>query len=434
METLVICIDRDNDLGEKAKVITPVVGRGANIAAAVSLATVDPEDSDTNTIFGGVRILDELRSLGVDAEIVSFAGDKNVGTISDKKIADQLDAFLEKQDVESAIFVSDGAEDEMLVPIVQSRVRVDSVQRIIVMQSENLESTYYIIKQFLRDPKFLQTFFVPIGLALMIYALAMATNNPQWAIICTFFVVGFYMVLRAYSLNDKFILAWTDLKKSFHNNQLSAITTVASVLLFCVGTVTGSVSIWNFVNGEISYHGLILLTLFLKKTILWYAGSIFIYLLGKIFDRIYAKKDYQDLIVKMMFALSGTLLFWSAGSYALSMNLPETGYEFLVEYFIYSIVLAVIIALAGIYFSLNRNELPTDDEIELPFPKKSLKSKKQETTITVNDTDNSEEKTGVVNSIKIEDDDDDKKKTEDRRDGIRSDPVKVSVGIRSKKE
>ncbi|AKB44337.1 Conserved transmembrane protein [Methanosarcina vacuolata Z-761] len=67
MQTLVICIDRDNDLGEKAKLETPIVGREANVQAAVALGIADPEDSDTNTIFGGIRILDELRAKGTDA-------------------------------------------------------------------------------------------------------------------------------------------------------------------------------------------------------------------------------------------------------------------------------------------------------------------------------------------------------------------------------
>ncbi|MDV0445907.1 hypothetical protein MmiAt1_15080 [Methanimicrococcus sp. At1] len=425
MDTLVICIDRDNDLGEKAKVITPVVGRGANIAAAVSLATVDPEDSDTNTIFGGIRILDELRSLGVDAEIVSFAGDKNVGTISDKKIADQLDDFLEKQDVKSAIFVSDGVEDESLIPLVQSRVKVDSVQRIIVMQSENLESTYYMIKNFLKDPKFLQTFFVPIGLALIIYALAMATSNPQWAIIGTFLVVGGYMILRAYSLNDRFLLSWRELKKSFHAHQLSFVTTIAAILLLIIGTIIGAVSVWNISNfSEVSYYGFLpLVSLFIKKAVLWYAGAIFVYLLGKIFDRIYAKEDYQGLIVEMLFTLSGTLLFWSAGSYALSVTMPETGYSFPVVYFIYSIVLAVLIALVGIYFSATQNNNSEASEDENEETSKSSKKKekpKTEKTITVKDeTDFDEEET----------EDDDKEDEE-----IPSDPVKIKIGIRDKND
>jgi len=353
MDTLVICIDRDNDLGEKAKVITPVVGRGANIAAAVSLATIDPEDSDTNTIFGGIRILDELRSLGVDADIVSFAGDKNVGTISDKKIADQLDDFLSKQDVKSAIFVSDGAEDETLIPIVQSRIKIDSVRRIIVMQSENLESTYYMIKNFLKDPKVLQTFFVPIGLAFIIYAMAMAANQPQLAIIGTFFIVGAYMILRAYSLNERIIISWNDLKKSYHTQKLSFVTTITAFSLFIIGTVVGSVKVWDVINiTNIGYDGLMPLgSLFIKTAILWYAASIFISILGKIFDKMRANEDYQNLIVEMLFALSGTLLFWSSSSYILSISMSGSGYVFLIHYFVYSVVLAIIIALVGIYFT-----------------------------------------------------------------------------------
>ena len=37
MKTLIICIDRDNDLGEKAKVETPIIGRENNLKAATAL-------------------------------------------------------------------------------------------------------------------------------------------------------------------------------------------------------------------------------------------------------------------------------------------------------------------------------------------------------------------------------------------------------------
>ncbi|MDR2943658.1 MAG: DUF373 family protein [Methanosarcinales archaeon] len=407
MDTIVICIDRDNDLGEKAKVITPVIGRGANIAAAVSLATVDPEDSDTNTIFGGIRILDELHRLGVDAEIVSFAGDKNVGTISDKKIVNQLDDFLMSWDAKSAVFVSDGAEDESLIPLVQSRIKIDSVQRIIVMQSENLESTYYMIKNFFKDPKLLQTFFVPIGLALIVYALATATGNPQWAVIGTLFVVGVYMILRAYSLNDKLLLSWSELKKNFHSHQLSFVTMIAAVLLFVIGTVSGSVSVWDLTGGEISYYGgLPIISLYIKKSVLWYAGSLFVYLFGKSIDHMYAKKEYQNLIVEMLFVLAGTLLFWGGGSYALSITLTQLGYVFPVVYFIYSVILAVIIGLVGIYFSVqNKTEESAEEEM---FKPKKPEQKKPETTIVIKDGTEEDEN--------------------------HSKPIKIKIGIRGGKE
>jgi len=40
---LVICIDRDDDLGRKTGISTPVVGRNACIEAAQRLALEDPE-------------------------------------------------------------------------------------------------------------------------------------------------------------------------------------------------------------------------------------------------------------------------------------------------------------------------------------------------------------------------------------------------------
>ena len=39
---LVICVDRDNDVGEKAGIITPVIGRDACIEAAQRLALRRP--------------------------------------------------------------------------------------------------------------------------------------------------------------------------------------------------------------------------------------------------------------------------------------------------------------------------------------------------------------------------------------------------------
>ena len=49
--------------------------------------------------------------------------------------------------------ISDGAEDEQILPIIQSRINVSSVQRVIVKQSETAESTYYILKRTFDEDK-----------------------------------------------------------------------------------------------------------------------------------------------------------------------------------------------------------------------------------------------------------------------------------------
>jgi putative membrane protein len=122
MDVLVLCVDRDNDLGRKAGVETPVVGREANIQAALRLAIADPEDSDLNTIWR-IKALDEVTASGRRAEIASIAGDVKVGLVSDGKLSEQIEGLIQRLSPRGVIIVSDGAEDEAIVPIIQSRVR-----------------------------------------------------------------------------------------------------------------------------------------------------------------------------------------------------------------------------------------------------------------------------------------------------------------------
>jgi putative membrane protein len=60
MKQLVICIDRDDDIGRKTKISGPVIGIEKNIKAAEALALADPADTDLNAIFGAVKIAKEI--------------------------------------------------------------------------------------------------------------------------------------------------------------------------------------------------------------------------------------------------------------------------------------------------------------------------------------------------------------------------------------
>ena len=48
-------VDRDNDLGVKAGIRGPVIGRKATLTAALKLGIADPEESDTNAILGALN-------------------------------------------------------------------------------------------------------------------------------------------------------------------------------------------------------------------------------------------------------------------------------------------------------------------------------------------------------------------------------------------
>ena len=122
-KVLVLCVDRDDDLGQKAKVKGPVVGREEILKAAGKLALADPQDSDSNSMFQAVKVFDEMDKQYL-AKPAVLTGHKNVGMQSDKELSDQLDKVLKKFSADYVVLVTDGAEDENVLPIIQSRVPI----------------------------------------------------------------------------------------------------------------------------------------------------------------------------------------------------------------------------------------------------------------------------------------------------------------------
>lgn len=360
MRTLILCIDRDDDLGRKAKVKGPVVGRAANLDAAVKLATADPEDSDANSIFGGIKILDEMNEKGVAAELITLAGDKNVGIISDQKIANQLDALLQQSDFSSAIFISDGAEDESLLSIVRSRIKVDFVKRIVVMQSERLESTYYIIKHALNDQKIFQTFFVPLGLAMLIYAFFLFIDYPQGANIGILATIGLYLVYRGF--NDPISVFLERTKESFYSGRISLITYLAAILIMITASVMGLSRVWWYYTREsFWYYGILpLTTVYINATVWPYVAATLVAIAGKVLDCKRHKQPMFKHMIHVFFVVAIGLLFWGASVYLMAISTVIGGSTMDdavgMQYFVYSIVGAVLIALAGIRLSMGKVE------------------------------------------------------------------------------
>ena len=148
VRTLVLTVDRDNDLGVKAAIRGPVLGRKPTITAAIKLGIADPEESDTNAILGALHHYDRIME-NIDpndeVEVAILTGDVRVGPRSDRAIASQLDEVIKEFQPDVAILVTDGADDEASMPIITSRIRVEHLEKIIVRQSKGIESTYYYI-------------------------------------------------------------------------------------------------------------------------------------------------------------------------------------------------------------------------------------------------------------------------------------------------
>ncbi|CAD5243485.1 DUF373 family protein [Thermococcus camini] len=178
IKALILAIDRDDDFGEKAGVEGPVIGREACIDAALKLSLADPEDSDANVVYAAVKLYDSLKESGEfdDVQVALITGHPKVGVKSDLELARQLELVLERFPADGVITVTDGAEDEQIFPIITSKVPIISSHRVVVKQSEGIETTYYIIyrylKEILSDPEVAKVVLGIPGMILLLYGIA----------------------------------------------------------------------------------------------------------------------------------------------------------------------------------------------------------------------------------------------------------------------
>jgi putative membrane protein len=282
---LVVCIDRDDDLGRKASVAGPVVGRSAVVDAAVRLATVDPEDSDTNAIFASVSLLDELKGAGEEAEVCILTGSPKVGILSDRRVADQFDHVLAQLHATSAYLVSDGAEDEYLFPIIASRVRVDGVRRVYVRQNASIESTYYTIVRAMKDPKLRAKTILPLAIVLLILGIAAAGNELVWGFIGLAMVLGIYLIFWTFDIDEMFIDSIRSASTDIRQGSVAFGFGLFSLALVGVGFLTG----YNTYYSNLTTPDIIRILLFFQAGLFYWILAAIIWETGRAIRRRFAR-------------------------------------------------------------------------------------------------------------------------------------------------
>ncbi len=282
---LVVCVDRDDDLGRKASVAGPVIGRSALIDAAVKLATVDPEDSDTNAIFAAVSLLDELKGAGEEAEACILTGSPKVGVLSDRRVADQFDHVLAQVRATSAYLVSDGAEDEYLFPILASRVKVDGVRRVYVRQNAGIESTYYTIVRAMKDPKLRAKTILPLALMLLILGIAAAENVLTYGIVGLAIVLGIYLILWTFDVDEAFIDSIRSASADIRQGSVAFGFGLFSLALVGVGFLSGYNAYYSNLNQPDT--GRILL--FIQSGLLYWIVAALVWESGRAIRRRFAR-------------------------------------------------------------------------------------------------------------------------------------------------
>ena len=322
MKTLILCVDRDNDLGEKARIKTPIVGREFVLNAGISLLLADPEDSDGNSLFLAVKEYDELKKKGEDVEIAAIAGDKNVGGVSDLIISEQLDTVLKATNPDNAIFISDGAEDEFILPIILSRIKIRMVKRVVVRQEKNIESLYYIIIRALKEEKFLKKVLAPLGVAFLVLGLSMllifilriiyfglGSLDPATAgFISVTTAIGVYFLVKAYSVGKHLSKAWERLEEQFMNTRITVFSGLIGISIIIYGIYVGFQAAFT---QTIVYEAILYL---LYKFVPIFIIGIIVYDIGRIMEslRIFKEGEKKKYLLRYAFSALFSVSFAAA--------------------------------------------------------------------------------------------------------------------------
>jgi len=296
---LVLCVDLDDDLGRKTGVDTPVVGRAAVQEAAVALATTDPEDSDVNVLFEGIHIADSIEDEAVEVAAVTGVNGRDVA--ANRRVGEEVDrvlAELETGEDVRALVVTDGAQDESVLPVIRSRVTIDGVRRVVVRQAQDLESMYYTFKQVLDDPETRGTLLVPLGILLLIYPLTILVSLlgfPDTGIVFGLVsgLLGLYVLGRGLGLQESVDRGVERVQTALFTGRVTLVTHLVAVALLVIGGVSGVQTLQDLQAEAAHEFGVIeVIAALLFGSVQWFAAGGVTASLGRVTDE-YLSGDFR---------------------------------------------------------------------------------------------------------------------------------------------
>ncbi len=332
---VILCVDRDNDLYEKAGIAAPVIGRQKNVAAATKLALADPEDSDSNALFYAVKLYDELKKEGKAVEVVTLAGHKNLGYTADKIISTQLDRIVSELHPESAILVTDGAADEEVIPIIKSRIRIDSTKIVFIKQAKELEKTYFVLLEKLKDPHYAKTL---IGIPALIILLLSISRLMGYGVEPVGLAIGLFLLLRVFGFNELVTRVIRDFRVSIFS--VSWISYIAGFILVLIGLLVGYQAAIDAHARGFSGEKLIAYVIIKHAFTLVYFGALLV-ISGKFIDAVSEKKSF--IVTKYaLYGIAATLMIlviYVGGKWVANMEPPYVSFG----EFLFTLIVAITI-------------------------------------------------------------------------------------------
>ena len=245
---LILCIDRDDDLGEKTNLKSPIIGLKNCQNAGMKLAISDPEEADANAIFGAIKTYNELSRSGRKCEVAIVTGTHSGGFKSDNKVRRQIQTIVNKTKMIDAILISDDSDESNIIPLVQDIISINSIQRIVIKHSGALEETYAVLCRYLKmlifDQRYSKFALGIPGLLFLSWAFLALFNLLEQAITVTLAILGIAFVIRGFDLDR----LTRSLPKLELTSYVRLFSSVAGSLVLIIGIFLGASGLSSLIS------------------------------------------------------------------------------------------------------------------------------------------------------------------------------------------
>lgn len=276
---LVIAVDIDNDLYRKTRITGPVVGRVDNLRAAERLALADPQETDANTMFQAVKRYDQLKKAGNTVSIVTVTGAEKEGYAADSEVARQLDQVLDKFKADGCVLVTDGASDNRVLPILKTRIKVNSVDIVRMKQAEAFENTYFTVIEKLKEPHYARIVFGIPAILLILFALSYYLNFG-WQLPVA--LIGLYLILKGFGLEEALVDSFKGL--GFSISRMSFVFYMGAIIFFIIALIVGYGTAVSAFQAKLTTDALSLGAYAIEGFLLLFPVSLILFWIGRIAD------------------------------------------------------------------------------------------------------------------------------------------------------
>lgn len=257
-----------------------------------------------------------------------------------------------------AILVTDGAEDEGLLGLIQSRINVVGLERIMVKQERKIEGVYYYIQKAIEDEK-MRKVVLPLALILMAWGMSLFFGFEGVMKGFIIFLIGAYLLMKTYHLEGDVNEMVTNISEQVKEGKFSWVFSSFSIILFVIGFFRSIDTLRNmdYYTADTSFLDIkffIYIIIIMDNLIPWSILSLLVMEWGKFVDtaitvdeeEIAQSPSYLTYLSTTIFLIA-TGLFFKAGLNIIQYLADPDSIDFISQNVVSFIIVGILFLIGG---------------------------------------------------------------------------------------